>query len=133
MEGKEKIISDYCPEELFKLEPVDLTNLLYKEFSFNIAFNEATISIHDLPYIQELIMKMGNSFPYLAYLSSLAKINVRQAKREKLKKEEIEDAIDRKEAISNITESVDKQYTALSRIITVKQQINEELKMTNGR
>jgi hypothetical protein len=133
MEKKGKTILDYNPEDIFKLDPTKLANLMQEGFSFTIPFNEEDISIHDLSYMQALIVKAGNAFPYLAYLNSLAKIQVRKAKREKLSKEEIEDAIDRKEVISNITESVNMQYNAISRLITVKQQINEELKMTNGR
>lgn len=123
---------DCNPDKIFKLEPVTLVNLLQEEFCFTIPLSEESISIHDLSYIQALLVRTGNSFPYLAYLNSLAKIQVRKAKRDKLSKEEIEDCIDRKEVIGNITESVNMQYSAISRLITVKQQINEELRMTNG-
>ncbi|WP_097005285.1 hypothetical protein [Lacrimispora amygdalina] len=129
-----KKLSDYNTETLFMLSPMDLTEILWSEYNFIIPFNEETISINDMIVVQELITKTGNAFSYLAYLNSIAKIKVRQAKRSKeMKKEDIEDAIDRKDAISNIAEAVKMQYSAISRLITVKQQINEELKMTDGR
>ena len=129
-----KKLSDYNTETLFMLSPMDLTEILWSEYNFIIPFNEETISINDMFVVQEIITKTGNAFSYLAYLNSIAKIKVRQAKRSKeMKKEDVEDAIDRKDSISNIAEAVKMQYSAISRLITVKQQINEELKMTDGR
>lgn len=129
-----KNLPDYNTEELFLLSPIVLTKLLWEEYNFKIPFDEETISIGDMRMVQEIITKASNAFSYLTYLSSIAKIKVRQAKREKeMKKEDIEDAIDRKESIGNIAEAVKMQYNAISRLITVKQQINEELKMTDGR
>lgn len=130
----EKSISDYNTDELFQLNPKELTDILWREYDFQISFNEETISIHDMATIQRLLIQTGNAYSYLSYLSSIAKIKVRQAKRSKdTKKEEEEDAIDRKEAINNLVDAVKMQYSVISRLITVKQQINEELKMTDGR
>ena len=134
MDSSKKRLSDYNTEELFLLNPKDLTDLLWKEYDFQIPFNEETISINDMAIVQKLLVQTGNAYSYLSYLSSVAKIKVRQANRSKeMKKEEEEDAIDRKESINNLVDAVKMQYSVISRLITVKQQINEELKMTDGR
>ena len=41
--------------------------------------------------------------------------------------------IDRKNVIDTFGEAVGLKYKAISRMLTIKQQINEELKMTDGR
>ena len=48
-------------------------------------------------------------------------------------KQKVEDAIDRKNVIDTFGEAVGLKYKAISRMLTIKQQINEELKMTDGR
>lgn len=134
MEAPKKRLSDYNAEDLFSLPPRELTDLLWSEYDFQIPFNEETISLSDMAMIQKMLVQTGNAYSYLTYLSSVAKIKVRQTKRSKEKgKEDEEDAIDRKEAINNLVEAVKMQYSVISRLITVKQQINEELKMTDGR
>lgn len=135
MEDKKKKLSDYKTDELFELDPYELTELLNEEFGFHLSVEDGMIeTADDLKKAGMLMTRLANTFPYLAYLSSIAKIKVRKAKRDKnVKKDEIDDAIDRKEAISNITEAVYMQYNAISRLVTVKQQINEELRMTDGR
>ena len=125
-------LSDYNTEELFKLEPLELTELLLAEYNFEIPYNEENISIHDLYAAQKLMAQIGNYIPYMAYLNSIAKIKVRKAKRDKLSKDEIDDAIDRKEVINNFYESLNMQYNTVSRLVTVKKMINEELRMTDG-
>lgn len=134
-EKQHRRLSDYKTDELFGLDPYELTELLNEEFGYHLIVEDGMIeSADDLKAAGILMTRLANAFPYLAYLSSIAKIKVRQAKRDKnIKKDEIDDAIDRKEAISNITEAVNMQYNAISRLVTVKQQINEELKMTDGR
>ena len=81
----------------------------------------------------KLLGRLANSYSYLMQLSSYAKLDVRTARRDKNNKQKVEDAIVRKNVIDTFGESVGLKYKAISRMLTIKQQINEELKMTDGR
>ena len=48
-----------------------------------------------------------------------------------LSKEEINDCIDRRDILDSFANTVKLQYTAVSRMITVKKQVDDELKMLN--
>ena len=59
---------------------------------------------------------------------SYAKVNARLAKREG-NKQKYEDAVDKKEIIQNMTDSIKQQYAALSRAVTIRIENNQELKI----
>lgn len=129
MEGKP--IKNYSTKEILSEDPFVFAEKLKSEYLFYLP--ETIENADDLLEAGRLLGKIANSYSYLVQLSSLAKINVRKLKREKKNKDEIDDAIDRKDSINNTVEAVKMQYNAISRLITVKQQINEELKMTDGK
>ena len=58
-----------------------------------------------------------------------AKLKVREAKKDKENKENIDKAVDRKEIINSYADVIKCQYNAVSRMVTVKKQIDEEMKM----
>lgn len=129
MEGKP--IKNYSTKEILSEDPLVLTEKLKSEYLFYLP--ETIENADDLLEAGRFLGKIANSYSFLVQLSSLAKINVRKLKREKKSKDEIDNAIDRKDSINNTVEAVKMQYNAISRLITVKQQINEELKMTDGK
>jgi len=127
----EKNFLNYTVSEILNEDPYILMTKLREEYNFKIP--ETLETIEDLKNAGKLIGKLANTYSYLAQLSAYAKISVRNAKKKKLSKEEIDDAIDRKAVIDTFTNTIEMQYKAISRILTIKQQINEELKMTDGR
>lgn len=123
--------SRYSVKEILDEEPFRLMELFQEEYGYEIP--ETIDSIEDMKRAGKLLGKLANSYSYLMQLSSYAKLNVRIARRDKKNKEKIEDAIDRKTIIDTFAETVGMQYKAISRMLTIKQQINEELKMTDGK
>lgn len=126
-----KKFSDYSIEEVLKEDPKVLAILLEHEYSFSAP--ETIESIEQLKKAGAMLGKLSNIYSYLIQLISIAKIDVRQKKRQKVEKDIIDDAIDRKDVITNAAEAAKMKYNAISRMLTVKQQVNEELKMTDGR
>ena len=80
-----------------------------------------------------MLGRLTNAYSYVMQLSIQAKRAIREAKRAKKSKDEIDDAIDRKAVIDGFVDIISMQYKAISRIVTIRQQENEELKMTDGR
>ena len=126
-----KRVTEYTVSEILSEDPVELLNLFKSEYNYQIP--ETLDSIQDLKQAGRLIGKLMNAYSYMAQLSVYAKIAVRDAKRNKLSKDEIDTAIDRKAVIDVFVETLSMQYKAISRVLTIKQQINEELKMTDSR
>lgn len=131
MDDKGRRISEYSIAEILSEDPFRLLELLREEYDYEIP--EIIDSIDDLRKAGFLIGRLANTYSYMAQLSSYAKIAVRNAKKEKRSKNEIDDAIDRKSVIDTFTSTIEMKYKAVSRLLTIKQQINEELKMTDGR
>ena len=73
--------------------------------------------------------KLTNIYSYLVSLSLFAKLKVREAKKDKTNKEEIDKAVDRKEIITSYADIIKCQYNAVSRMVTVKKQIDDEMHM----
>ena len=62
-----------------------------------------------------------------------AKVKKRHIKRNDGSKRDAEDALSREEIFNTYAEIMKTAYNAISRMITIKQQINEELHFTDGR
>ena len=118
MKSETKAISKYSVKEILAEEPYHLMELFRNEYGYDIP--ETIDTVED--------MRMAGKL-----LSSYAKLDVRTARRDKNNKQKVEDAIDRKNVIDTFGEAVGLKYKAISRMLTIKQQINEELKMTDGR
>ena len=131
MPETQRPISQYKITEILSEDPFTLLELLRAEYDYEIP--ETLETIDDLKKAGVLIGKLANTYSYMAQLSSYAKIAVRNAKKEKKDKNEIDDAIDRKTVIDTFAGSIEMKYKAVSRMLTIKQQINEELRMTDGR
>lgn len=127
----QKSITTYKIADILAEDPFTLLELLRAEYDYEIP--ETLETIEDLKRAGVLIGKLANTYSYMAQLSTYAKIAVRNAKKNKLDKNEIDDAIDRKAVIDTFANSIEMKYKAVSRLLTIKQQINEELKMTDGR
>lgn len=121
-----KKLSEYSVKEILAEDPYTLVTLFSQEYNFEIP--EMIDSVDDLKNAGTIIGKLVSAYSYLVQLSVYAKIDVRNAKKNKEDKAKIDDAIDRKAVIDAFVDSVDMKYKAVSRMLTIKQQINEELK-----
>lgn len=117
--------------EIFSMDP----ELLLLELSTRVP-SHIPISIdtvEDMAEAGKLLGKYASWYSYLMSMSLAAKLKKRALKQEKADKKEIEDALSREEVFSSYADIVKASYNAISRMFTVKQQINDELKMTDGR
>lgn len=114
-------------ENILTLDPADLLIWLNENFLENIP--TTVTNIEDLKRSGELLGKLTNIYSYLSSLSLFAKLKVREAKKDKTNKEEIDKAVDRRDIITTYAETVKCQYNAVSRMVTVKKQIDDEMKM----
>ena len=120
-------------EQILKMDPIELQDWLIKEFELTTPLPTEISSIEDMKNTEKMISTLTNRLSYLSSLGVYAKIAVRNAKRKgKDFKIEHEDMVDRQTAINAAEETVKQQYNAISRMITVKQEINKELYMSEG-
>ena len=115
--------------DLYSISVENLMKWLDNKFYINIPNGLETIT--DMKSAGKLLGKLSNDYAYLAILLSYAKTFVRAEKRKgKDFKTSYEDMIDKRDMIDEMTNVVKMQYQAISRMITVKQQIQEELNMS---
>lgn len=114
-------------ENILSLDPADLLAWLNDNYLETIP--TTVTNIEDLKRSGELLGKLTNIYSYLTSLALFAKLKVREVKKDKTNKEEIDKAVDRKEIINSFAEMIKCQYNAVSRMVTVKKQIDEEMRM----
>lgn len=117
-------------QNILLLSPVEL--LLWLQKHCEVKIPEKITTTEDLKNAGELISQLTSIYSYIMSYFLFAKIAVRDAKKNKLSKEEINDCIDRRDILESFANTIKLQYTAVSRMVTVKKQIDEELKMLNG-
>ena len=89
-------------------------------------------SIQDMRDCEELISELTNSMSYLIGVLVQLKVDVRIAKLNKTEnKYDYEVIMAKKEIIADEYDSFDKQKNAISRMITIKQEIDKELQMSS--
>ncbi len=120
------MISSYSMKAM---EPGDLTNLLIEECLDDIPTGIDTIE--DMVFAQRRLGEITNLYSYMMSCLAQFKIWVKVSKSQG-QKEETDAMIMRRDSVEIITKVLDQQYAALSRMLTIKQEINNELKMTGG-
>lgn len=114
-------------ENILSLEPEDLLEWLNNNFLEDIP---VTVSdVEELKKAGKMLGELTNIYSYLVSLSLFAKLKVREVKRNKENKDIIDKAVDRKEIINSFAETIKCKYNAVSRMVTVKKTIDEEMKM----
>lgn len=112
---------------------MDIYELMeYIENEFFVILPNGLISTEDLEFAGKMLGTLTNSYSYLANQSEYAKIVVREQKG-KIPKEEYQTLMGKRDIIERGAETVKMQYQSLSRMITVKQEINHELRMSEVR
>ena len=115
-------------ENILKMRPEKQLQWLLAQFPATGL--EGIETLDDMHLAAKELMRYTGYYTYLCALLSLAKLMTRAAKQSGDRKE-YEDYVDKKELISHMTDSVKQQYSAISRALTVRHEINAELRM-NG-
>ena len=88
----------------------------------------------DLERLEYLLGKLANDYVYLISMTNYARNYVRQLKRKgKEYQVEYEDMMDKRESLESIASAVKLQYQAVSRMLTIKIELEEENKMYDYR
>lgn len=113
-------------EQVFSMAPLELMQWLSDNFTIQVP--SAVLSISDMNNAAGLLLQLTEIYSYLVSLSSYAKVRTREIKRT-MPKEVYEDAVDKKEIISNFVDIIKQQYASISRAVTIKMENNQELRM----
>lgn len=116
--------------DLLNMDTFKLIEYLYKEYVFDLP--EVLLSVDDLQKAISLSSTLAGNYAYLATVGEYAKIIVRESKG-KITKEQLNELIGKRDIIVQSAENCKMQYNALSRMITIKQEINRELSMTDSK
>ena len=127
----EKSIQNASFKEIYEMEPFEMTEKLTDSFSYDLP--EFLDTPEDLRNAGRLLGELCAAYSYLIQLASYGKLLVRDLKRTKTDKATIDNAIDRRDVINNLAEIIKLQYNTVSRMVSIKQQINYELKMSDSR
>lgn len=114
-------------------EPLELVSWLSDFFDEPIP--ESINSLDELDRVGQMLSSITNNMSYLLSLDMTAKIYVRRLKRAVDKnnpktKDDYEDMVDRQYVIGRALDILKQKYSAVSRMITTKQEMNRELSMS---
>lgn len=70
-----------------------------------------------------------NIYSYLMSMTTLANLNVKEKKKNKEDKDSINKAIGIRDVLQNSSDIIKAQYTAISRMISVRKQVADEINM----
>lgn len=114
---------------ILELPPNEL--LIYLQKNYSIEIPKTIECSEDLVNAGKIIGKITGYYSFLMAAYMEAKLNVRLAKQEKMPKEIIAAYIDKRDILKEYNDILKMQYTSISRMITIKKQVDEELKMLN--
>lgn len=126
-----KTYDDFSIDALMAMDPEYLMTLIADKFKLDIPISIDTPE--DMVLAGSLLGRCTSNYSYLVNMSMMAKIMKRKLKRAGADKNTIEDALSREEIFTNYADIMKAAYNTVSRMITVKQQINAELKMSDSK
>lgn len=124
-EGRIIFMANVNYNTILNLDALELSNWLDSEFG--VQTPTEIISVEDMNEASKLLLKLSSYYSYLCSLLARAEIATRNAKRNS-SKNEYEDMVDRKKAISLAVDRVKQQYSAISRAVTIHIENNQELR-----
>ena len=114
-------------KEAMAITPKELLAYLNKLCDIEIPTTIETVD--DMRMASTVLSKCAAVYSYLLNMEMTAKVMKRVYKRSGESKELVEDALIREEIFGNYAEIVKTYYNAVSRLVTIKQQVNSELRM----
>ena len=111
--------------QIVNCEIEELANWSMKEYFTPIPQDATIETVDGIRKISQMLVYYTNQYSFLASVLSYLKFYTRQAKQEKSSK--YEELIDKKEIIQKALDTVKQKQSALSRMITIRQEINKEL------
>ena len=127
----DKIIYDY--KYLSSMDPFEL--LYYIEEGFLKEIPEQVDTIEDMVLVQKLFPEITNAYSYINAALAHVKLLTRKLKGIKdiektdESKKNYDDMVSRRDVLETASDILKQQYSALSRAITVRQEINREINM----
>ncbi len=123
-------------KNIYDMSPENLADALVQEFVSEIP--EKVETLDEMKEAGRLLGKLTNQQSYLDEISMQMKIMTRKKKRaidktDKSTTYEWEDMVDRQYCVEKVRDIISQQYKAVSKMITTKIEINNELKMTDGK
>lgn len=106
--------------------PRELADYLLANYTVEIPVSADTPE--DLRQIGTLLGTLSNSYSFVMSLLMYAKVNIRECRRQG-EKVLVDDAVDRKNVLEDFVSILKMQYSAVSRLISARQQAAEEMKM----
>lgn len=116
---------------VFTMDPIALADAL--EVEMFIAIPPSCETPEEMRKMGKLLGLSIQRYSYLSNLAIMARLKKRALKQAGADKLEIDNALAREEVLSQMAENLKMTYNAISRIISVKQEINKELSMTDCR
>lgn len=120
------MLSQEC-SQILNMSPIELLEWLNNNYNKSIPISIE--SSEELKMAGGLLGELANIYSFLMSLIMLAKLRVRESKRINANKNEINDNIDKRDILNAYADIIKTQYNAISRMITVRKQVEEELKM----
>lgn len=114
-------------QQLITMDITELNDWLFRAFPCEVP--TCIDSLDEFVRAGNLLGELTNKYTYLASILSFLRIEVKNEKRKNSKSKEAEEMLIRRDSVQLVFDVVKQQYSAVSRIITVKQEINNELKM----
>ena len=113
--------------DLMGMEPMELAEYLGRMYSITIPLT--LTDANDLKLASEILSTAANAYSFLSNMRIIARVQKRALKRQRESAKEIEDMLAREEIFENQAAVVKQAYETVSRMVTIKQQIDQELKM----
>ncbi len=108
----------------------DLAQWSLREYFTPIPEDVSIETIEGIQKISQMMVYYTNQYSFLASVLSYLKFHTRKSKQEKDGKSD--ELIDKKEIIQKALDTVKQKQSALSRMITIRQEINKELEYTKA-
>ena len=115
--------------EILQCTVEDLAAWAVPEFFTPISVDVETVE--GLNEVGQCMQRLSNRYAFLASMLAVLKYSIRQAK-DKKNKVETDELIDKKEIMQRALDNVKQQQSTVSRMITIRQEVNRELGMNGG-
>jgi len=122
---------DYTMQEILKMEPEDLNELLAEAFEFPIM--NGVISIDDAKMAGECLGRYAKFAIYLNQMTISARIQKRELQKSGAFPADIENALSKEEIFNAYASNAKEAWASISRMVTIKHESNREMKLSDSK